>query len=277
MRVFGLNSGRFLGLFLAFALASAVTACGSSDKADKADGRPVHELYNEAADELEAGRFKTAAKMFDSVEREHPYSAWATKAQLMSGYAYYKANQYDEAVIAIDRFIQLHPGNRDVAYAYYLKALSHYERISDVVRDQGTTEAALAGLSEVIRRFPNSRYARDARLKMDLTKDHLAGKEMEVGRYYLKRGHHLASINRFRNVVDKYQTTSHVPEALHRLVEAYTALGVTDEAKKAAAVLGHNYPGSEWYLDSYAIAAGKDLRKKNDDEGILARTWGWIF
>ncbi len=277
MRVFGLISGRFLRLFLAFALVSAVAACGSSDDEDRVEGRSVQVLYNEAVDQLEAGRYATASKMFDNVEREHPYSVWATKAQLMAGYAYYKASQYDEAVIALDRFIQLHPGNRDVAYAYYLKALSHYERISDVVRDQGTTEAALAGLREVVRRFPNSRYARDARLKMDLTLDHLAGKEMEVGRYYLKRGYHLASINRFRNVVDKYQTTSHVPEALHRLVEAYTALGITEEAKKAAAVLGHNYPGSEWYLDSYAIAAGKDLRKKTDDEGFLARTWGWIF
>jgi len=269
-----LGSVRFTAICL---LSVTLIACSSSEKVDKTAERPVSEMYNAAADQLEARNFTDAAKLFDDVEREHPYSTWAVKAQLMAGYAYYEANRYDEAVIALDRFIQLHPGNRDVAYTYYLRALSHYERISDVVRDQGETEKALAALQEVVRRFPDTKYARDARLKLDLTRDHLAGKEMQIGRFYLRRGYHLAAINRFRRVVDVYETTSHVQEALHRLVEAYTALGITDEARKAASVLGHNYPGSEWYLDSYAIAAGKDLRERKEGKGFLARAWDWVF
>ena len=255
--------------------AALVIAC-SSDKEQYVE-RDVDVIYNNAVDALERGDHEIAAKQFDEVERQHPYSVWAIKAQLMAGYAYYEADEYDEAIIALDRFIQLHPGNRDVVYAYYLKALCYYEQISDVVRDQSNTEQALQALLEVVRRFPNSKYARDARLKLDLTHDHLAGKEMEVGRYYLRRDHHLAAINRFRRVVDRYQTTTHVPEALHRLVEAYTALGITDEARKAAAVLGYNYPGSEWYADSYTLATGVDPREQKEEKGFLARTWGWIF
>jgi outer membrane protein assembly factor BamD len=220
-----------------------------------------------------------AAESFDEVERQHPYSVWATKAQLMAGYAHYEANKYDEAIIALERFIQLHPGNRDIAYAHYLKALSYYEQISDVSRDQLATERARQSLQELIRRFPNSKYARDARLKLDLTLDHLAGKEMEIGRYYLRKDQYLAAINRFRHVVDRYQTTTHVPEALHRLAEAYSALGVTVEAQRNAAVLGHNYPGSEWYIDSYKLVAGVDVRRGKEEEkkGFIARAWDWIF
>jgi outer membrane protein assembly factor BamD len=265
------------GVALALGLAILLSGCGSTKETDNTAGRPVQAIYNDAVDALESSRYERAAKLFDDVEREYPYSVWATKAQLMAGYSYYQASKYDEAVISLDRFIQLHPGNRDIAYANYLKALSYYEQISDVVRDQGTTEKARAALGEVVRRFPNSRYARDAKLKLDLTNDHLAGKEMEVGRYYLTRGYYLAAINRFRSVIDNYQTTSHVPEALHRLVEAYTALGIEEEARKAAAVLGHNFPGSEWYLDSYAIAAGEDLREKKAKKGLISRAWGWVF
>ena len=236
-------------------------------------------------DSMEAGDNKEAVRLFDEVERQHPYSTWATKAQLMSGFVQYMANQYDEAILALNRFIELHPGNRDVAYANYLKALCYYEQISDVERDQQMTRRALDSLQEVVRKYPQSQYARDARLKIDLTRDHLAGKEMEVGRYYLKRGNYLAAINRFRKVVDEYQVTSHVPEALHRLVEAYTAMGLTEEARKAAAVLGHNYPGSEWYVDSYELATGIDVRdevdstKKKTQErpSFVARTFNWLF
>lgn len=255
---------------------AAAAACGSTDEEVYVE-RKVDVLYNTAVNSLEAGEYKDAATQFDEVERQHPYSAWATKAQLMAAYSHYQANEYDEAVIGLDRFIRLHPGNRDIAYAYYLKALSYYERISDVARDQLITELALKNLTEIVRRFPNSKYARDARLKIDLTRDHLAGKQMEIGRFYLERNHYLAAINRFRRVVDNYQTTTHVPEALHRLVEAYTALGVIDEARKVAAVLGHNYPGSEWYLDSYAVAAGSDLRDRAEEKGFFARTWDWLF
>jgi len=234
-------------------LVTALALAGCGGPKERYVDRSVNELYNTAVDHLEQENYKTAAKVFDEVERQHPYSAWATKAQLMSGFAYYQANSYDDAIVALDRFIQLHPGNKDIAYAYYLKALCYYERISDVSRDQSTTQRALDSLQEVVRRYPDTSYARDARLKIDLTRDHLAGKEMAVGRYYLSRGENLAAINRFRRVVDEYQTTTQVPEALHRLVEAYLSLGMKEEARKAASVLGHNYPGSEWYTDSYSL------------------------
>ena len=174
----------------------------------------------------------------------------------MSAYAFYEANDYDEAIAAAQRFIELHPGNADVPYAYYLVGISYYEQISDVGRDQKMTEQALAAFDELVRRFPDSKYARDAELKADLTRDHLAGKEMSIGRYYLRRGQYVAAINRFRNVVERYQTTTHVPEALHRLTEAYLALGLDEEAQKNAAVLGYNFPSSEWYQDSYALLNG---------------------
>lgn len=261
---------------LPLALCAALAACEATEEEQYVEQK-VEPLYNDAVNSLEAQDYGEAARKFDEVERQHPYSVWATKAQLMAAYSNYQANEYDEAVIGLDRFIRLHPGNPDIAYAYYLRALSYYERISDVARDQAITGQALKSLEEIMRRFPDSKYARDAKLKIDLTRDHLAGKEMEIGRFYLTRGHYLAAINRFRRVVDNYQTTTHVPEALHRLVEAYSALGVTDEARKVAAVLGHNYPGSEWYLDTYAIAAGTDLREKPEEKGFLARTWDWLF
>lgn len=254
-----------------------MVACSSDGEKPYVE-RPVHELYNKATDALDRRSFVEAAKLYDEVERQHPYSLWATKAQLMSGYAYYEANKYDDAVVALNRFIQLHPGNKDIPYAYYLRALSYYEQISDVSRDQGFTQSALTSLQDIIRRFPNTKYARDAKLKLDLTRDHLAGKEMAVGRWYLRRRDYLAAINRFKQVVDKYQTTSHIPEALHRLTEAYSALGLKKEAQRTASVLGYNYPGSEWYIDSYALMTGDDVRKKQEQEkGFLARSLDWIF
>lgn len=267
---------RFRYFAAILSVCAVLTACSGSDEEQYVEQK-VEFLYNTAVNSLETGQYKSAAKQFDEVERQHPYSTWATKAQIMAAFSHYQANEYDEAVIGLDRFIRLHPGNRDIAYAYYLKALSYYERISDVARDQLVTELALTSLNEIVRRFPNSKYARDARLKIDLTRDHLAGKEMEIGRFYLKRNYYLAAINRFKAVVDDYQTTTHVPEALHRLVESYAALGVINEARRVAAVLGHNYPGSEWYLDSYAVAAGPDLRERPGDRGFLTRTWDWLF
>lgn len=238
---------------LGFALAMAgLLACSSKEKEEYVE-RPVEQLYNEGVDALATERYLTAARAFDEVERQHPYSTWATKAQLMAAYAHYQANKYDDAIVAVDRFIQLNPSNRDVGYAYYLKAISYYEQITDVQRDARMTELAMGALEEVVRRFPETPFARDARLKIDLTNDHLAGKEMEVGRFYMRRGQYVGAINRFKLVVDRFQTTSHVPEALHRLVEAYTALGLASEADKAAAILGHNYPGSDWYEDSYGL------------------------
>ena len=263
---------------LALVLVSLAVACADTEDPNASYvERPVNAIYNQAVNALEAQNYLQAAQLFDEVERQHPYSIWATKAQLMAGYANYEANNYSDALISLNRFIQLHPGNRDVPYAYYLKALSYYEQISDVSRDQSFTEKALASLKDVIRRFPTSKYARDARLKVDLTVDHLAGKEMSIGRFYLRKGEYLAAINRFRQVVDKYQTTSHIPEALHRLSEAYSAIGLDNEAREAASVLGHNYPGSEWYIDSYALMTGKDVREKKDEKGFFARAWDWIF
>jgi outer membrane protein assembly factor BamD len=261
------------------ALILAVALAGCAAKETPYVERPVQDIYNSAMNLLESGSYRAAAEQFDEVERQHPYSVWATKAQIMAAFAHYQSNQYDDAIISLNRFIQLHPGNRDIAYAYYLRALCYYEQISDVSRDQLNTELALNALTEVVRRFPESHYARDARLKIDLTRDHLAGKEMAIGRYYLRRNEHLAAINRFRRVVDNYQTTSHVPEALHRLAEAYASLGLMDEARKAAAVLGHNYPGSEWYVDSYELVAEGEVppNRLQGNQGILSRAWGWIF
>jgi len=244
------------------ALCTVLVACSSDDEPEYVE-RPVEDLYNDAMDSLEEGLFFSAAQGFDEVERQHPYSKWATKAQLMAAFAHYQNGKYDEAIVALDRFIQLHPSNRDAPYAHYLKGLCYYEQISDVKRDQKMTELALKTFETLIARFPESKFAKDARVKLDLTYDHLAGKTMEIGRYYLRQGHYLAAINRFHAVVDQYETTTHSPEALHRIVEAYLALGLTDEAKRTAAVLGHNFPGSEWYIDAYQLVEGKRIRPED--------------
>jgi outer membrane protein assembly factor BamD len=230
-------------------------------------------LYANGMEELRARRFRQAVEMFDAVEREHPYSTWATNAKVMSAYGEYMQNRYTEAIGALDRFIQLHPAHRDIAYAYYLRALSQYEQINDAQRDQRQTEVAMAALQEVINRFPETAYARDARLKMDLARDHMAGREMHIGRYYQRQGLYAAAIGRFRRVVDDYQTTNHVPEALHRLTEIYLTLGLTDEARRTASVLGHNYPGSDWYQDSYALLVAGAQPSDQERPGILGRAW----
>jgi outer membrane protein assembly factor BamD len=243
--------------FLSVCAIALALLAGCSSKKDSYVEKPVDQLYNAAMDDLDSGSYKAAAKAFDEVDQEHPNSTWATKAQLMSAYALYQGGKQDEAVIALDRFIQLHPAYKDTPYAYYLKALCYYEQIADVERDQKITAEALASLQEVVNRFPNGKYAKDARFKMDLVRDQLAGKDLAIGRFYEKQHQYLAAINRYRSVIEKYQTTTEVPEALHRLIECYEALGLTDEARKTAAVLGYNYPGSEWYVDSYTLVAGE--------------------
>lgn len=266
---------RLVGIVLAIVL---VAGCSSEDEAPKLlPEQPVEQLYNEAVDLMQVGRYAEAANAYDEVERQHPYSVWATKAQIMAAFSNYQSNNYDAAIAAAERFVRLHPGHKDVAYAYYLTAISQYEQISDVYRDQGRTQKALDALQEVIRRFPTTLYAQDAQAKIALARDHLAGKEMDVGRYYLKRGHYVAAINRFRGVVEKYQQTSHTPEALHRLVESYLALGVETEAQAAAAVLGYNYPDSDWYRDSYALLTGADLKPKADQQSWVARAFKSVF
>jgi len=251
-----------------------LAACSSDEEVAPYVERPVEQLYNIAADTLATGEdYELAGQQFEEVERQHPYSVWASKAQLMAAYSYYLANQYDAAVNGLDRFVALHPGSPDVAYALYLKGLCYYERISDVHRDQKMTQDALSALGEVVRRFPDSQYARDARLKVDLANDHLAGKEMTIGRYYLQRKNYLAALNRFQAVVRDFQTTTHVPEALHRLVEVNLALGIDQEAQATGAVLGYNFPGSDWYLDSYALLTGEDLRPEAQEDSWIGSVW----
>jgi len=252
-----------------------LTACDSAEEkeaklAEVEKVEPVEDLYNKALDTLNDHDWKEAKKQFEEVERQHPYSAWAKKAQMLNAYASYKNLDYEEAIAILRRYTELYPGDDQVSYAYYLIALSYYEQISDVGRDQSITQDALLSLNEVIRRFPRSDYARDAELKRDLTIDHLAGKEMEIGRYYISRKEYLAAIKRFEKVVKDYQGTSHVPEALHRLVELYLELGVIDEARNYAAVLGHNYPTSEWYKDSYRLLEPNAAKEQNAEEG------GWL-
>ncbi|MEM8800433.1 MAG: outer membrane protein assembly factor BamD [Pseudomonadota bacterium] len=232
-------------------------ACSSSEKERKYVALEVGTLYNIGADRLKEQRFREGAIFFDEVERQHPYSQWARRAQLMSAYSHYQAKQYDESILSAERFLSLHPGNQHASYAYYLIAMNYFEQISDIERDQRITRQAYAALLEIVRRFPESDYAKDARIKLDWVLDHLAAKEMDIGRFYLNRGQHLAAIGRFRTVVKVYQTSTHVPEALHRLTEAYLSIGVIAEAKKTAAVLGHNFPESRWYEYSYNL-----LRRK---------------
>lgn len=283
---------------LALALALNLAACAGDKAKDKqpstataeeidkkaaetaAKQKPVEEMYNKAAQLLDKASYVEAAHAFEDVDREYPYSQWATKAQLMSGYAYYKNLRYDDAIVAIDRFIELHPSDDNIAYAWYLKSLCYYEQITDVRRDQKMTEMALDSLRQVVSRFPDSKYAKDAALKIDLTMDHLAGKEMEIGRYYLFRKQYQAAINRFQNVVNNYQTTSQVPEALERLTEAYLALGIDDEARKTAAVLGYNYPNSSWYKDAYRLFGGdpnSTMPPPQKKPGLYDETLGRIF
>jgi outer membrane protein assembly factor BamD len=263
-------------------LSAVLAACASGpDNAVAYLERPAEAIYAEAFTAMDSRQYQLAAAQFDEVERQHPYSEWARRSMLMASFANYQANNYEEAISDAQRFISLHPGNRSAPYAYYLIALCHFEQIMDVGRDQGTTQAAMAALQQVVRRYPESRYATDARLKIDMTRDHLAGKEMDVGRWYLRRNYHLAAINRFQNVLNDYGTTTHVPEALHRLVESYVALGIDNEATQVAAVLGHNFPGSEWYQDSYdlltrqGIAVNEDIMQS--DPSYLERAMRRLF
>ena len=239
-------------LFLSFGL---ISACSSTPEND--DNKSAEELYAKGYKLLNKDMYQKSAETFEKVELEHPYSKWATKAKLMGAYAYYKDRKYDDAIISLDRFIKFHPGNKDIAYAYYLKALCYYDQIVTVEKDQGNTEEAYKALQQVIFRFPDTDYAQDARLKLDLTKDHLAGKEMEIGRYYLSQNNYLSALNRFSTVVNDYQTTSHIEEALYRQVELYTILGMPDEARNAEKVLGHNYPQSKWYHKARAVLKGE--------------------
>ncbi len=251
-----LKLSRPLTLLVAAAAVLPLAACAHGGKkgADTAYvARDVSSLYTAAKKSMDQGDYEQAAKLFDEVERQHPYSVWARRAQLMSAFNYYLARKYTDAISSAQRFITIHPGNAEAPYAQYLIGMSYYQQIDEVTRDQTTTQQASDAFGELIRRYPDTRYAADARIKLDLIKDHLAGKEMEIGRFYQRAGQWLAATYRFRTVVDQYQTTTHTPEALERLVECYLALGIPEEAQKAGAVLGRNYPESFWYRQSLKL------------------------
>lgn len=236
-----------------------MTACSNTVEEQEEKIGEVNVLYNEGADLMERGEFTDALHTFQELERQHPYSGWATRAQIMSIFANYRLDNFQEALIGIERFIRHHPGHEDLDYIYYLKGLAFYNRISDVKRDQGYTDEALLAFRELEERYPDSVYAQDARLKITLCEDHLAGQEMMVGRFYQTQGRYLAGINRFREVLKNYEKSTHTPEALFRLTESYLALGVKDEAKRTAAILGHNFPDTSWYKDAYRLIEAKNL------------------
>jgi outer membrane protein assembly factor BamD len=262
----------------------ALAACAGDKKAAPRlayQERPVELLYSTGAYRLDQRRWTEAVSYFQEVERQHPYSEWSRRSILMAAYARYQANQYSAAIEDAERFIQLYPGNPSVVYAYYLKAVCYFEQIVDVNRDQASTEQALGALRDIVTRYPTTEYAADARLKIDMVNDQLAGKEMAIGRYYLKNGQTLAAIGRFKAVLERHQTTSHTPEALYRLVESYMTLGLLDEAKRNGAVLGYNFPGDRWYADAYRLLNDNGLRpaveplkagaKRNALERILSK------
>ena len=250
-------------------VALALAGCAGKAKRPKLvyEERPVELLYATGADRLDRGLWNQAVDYFQEVERQHPYSEWSRRAILMTAYAHYQANNYAEAIGDADRFISLYPGNPAATYAHYLKAICYFEQIVDVGRDQAATGQALANLQEVVQRYPRTEYAADARLKIDMVNDQLAGKEMTIGRWYLRQGDTIAALGRFRAVIDRYQTTSHAPEALYRLVEAYLTLGLAEEAKRNGAVLGFNYPGDAWYGDAYELLTDRGLRPAIEPTG----------
>jgi outer membrane protein assembly factor BamD len=282
----GMSFRRARGLALILAASLALSGCESigdlfgGKKDDEVDAnyveRPVSQIYKDAWDAVDQGNWSDAAKQFAEVERQHPYSVWARRAMLMSAFSYYQANKYTDAISTADQYIQLHPGSKEVAYAFYLKAISLYEQIVDIGRDQSNTALALVALQDVVQRFPDTDYARDCTLKIDLTLDHLAGKEMAIGRYYLRQRNYIGAINRFRVVVEQYQKTSQIAEALERLTEAYYALGVYNEAKTAAAVLGANYPGSLWYQDSYNLLTAHNMRPEMEKGSWISKAFGFL-
>lgn len=258
--------------FILLIFALMLSGCNAS-KEEKYEERSPEDLYTRADKLLGKGENKKSAVAFEEVIRQHPYSKWATSAQIMAAYAYYKGQSFEEALANIDTFLQMHPGSKYVPYAYFLKGLCYYVQTSDVERDQSITEKSLAIFMELIKRFPRSPYAKDAKFKIDLLRDYLAGKNMEVGRFYQSQRQYLASLNRFQEVIRKYEGTSHVPEALYRLIESYLILGIVNEAQNTARVLGHNYPDSEWYKDAYALLESKNVLPEAGSQIKISKRW----
>jgi outer membrane protein assembly factor BamD len=262
----------FLRLNFVLLCLGILTNCSSS-KEEKFEERSVEDLYTRADKLLEKGENKKAAVAFEEVVRQHPYSKWATSAQIMAAYAYYKGQAFEDALANIDSFLQMHPGSDYTAYAYFLKGLCYYVQVSDTERDQSSTEHALAIFLEVIKRFPKSPYAKDARFKIDLLRDYIAGKNMEIGRFYLSQKQYVGALNRFQNTVKNFEGTTHVPEALYRLVETYLILGIIPEAQRTALVLGHNYPESSWYRDAYQLLSSKNLLPQEGSSMKITKQW----
>jgi outer membrane protein assembly factor BamD len=265
-----------LALVLLVAPLGACSSLGDwfGGKEDKILDDPADKLYNEGLFLLNQKReYKAAAKRFEEVDRQHPYSEWARKALLMSAFAHYENRDYEDCISTAKRYVTLHPGSPDAAYAQYLIASSYYDQIPDVSRDQGRTERAMQALEEVMRKFPSTEYAASAKKKIEVARDQLAGKEMDVGRYYLNKKDFAAAINRFKIVVTRYQTTRHVEEALTRLTEVYMAMGIAEEAQTAAAVLGHNFPDSRWYKDAYNLVKAGGFEPSENQASWISRAF----
>ena len=260
------------------AVAAMLSLSGCGEKENPLQGEhSVAQLWKAGLDELNDENYGTAAKIFDAVEQQHPYSVWATRAQLMAAYADYEGLRYDDAIDALTRFIELHPGNPHVDYAYYMRAICYYEQLADIRRDQRASQQAFVGFFVVFCCFFVFVFVCDASIKLDLTRDHLAAKEMDIGRYYEREGNYIAAVNRFKTVVDRFQTSSHVPEALERLVESYLELGLKDEAQKSAAVLGFNYPNSDYYKQAYGLMTPGAEIAHPEDKGVITRVWESLF
>jgi outer membrane protein assembly factor BamD len=267
--------------FALIVLALPLSGCGTGALWDKFFAKddtfvdePADKLYNEGLYLMnERHDPKAAGKKFEEVDREHPYSDWARKSLLMQAYSYYQAGDFDNCIGSATRYVTLHPGSPDAAYAQYLIAASHYDQIPDISRDQGRTEKAIAALEEVVRKYPTSEYAISAKAKMEGARDQLAGKEMDIGRYYMGKRDYTAAINRFKRVVTQYQTTRHVEEALARLTECYLAIGIVGEAQTAAAVLGHNFPDSKWYQDAYNLVKSNGLEPSENRDSYISRAF----
>lgn len=271
---------KIVSLLALLLLVPVLMACSSAEEEilEAVESRQTdEEMYDEAGDLFAERRYIESAEKFLEIEQQYPFSPLATRGKVMAAYSYYRDTEYADALGVIDSFVRLHPSNENVAYMYYLKAMSFYERIADVERDQDVTQKALDALEEIVTRFPATGYARDARLKLDLVRDHLAGKQMAIGRFYIKRKQTIAAINRFKNVVQDYQTTSHVPEALYRLTELYLTLGAEHEAQKYSAVLGHNYPSSRWYEYAYRLVAGGAESPLPQEKSSGSGFWFWSY
>ena len=269
------RSGRALMRLAVFAaLVVTLGACSLFDKDVIAPDEPADKLYNEGLYLLNTKKdAKGAAKKFEEVDRQHPYSEWARKSLIMSAFAYYESQQYEDCINSARRYVTLHPGSPDAAYAQFLIGSSYFDQMPEISRDQGRTEKAVEALDEVVRRYPTSEYAVAAKRKIEVARDQLAGKEMQVGRWHLERREYTGAINRFKVVVTRYQTTRHVEEALLRLTEAYMALGIVDEAQTSAAVLGHNFPESRWYKDAYALMQSRGLEPSENKGSWISRAF----